>query len=183
MTTNRMIYFLGYERFIAIETQLSTGGLNGLFFTLTERLMDSTLVVAAFVSHLTPSPIWVGLIAPISDGGWFWLQLWVSGILQSWPHTLTGYRRIGVLRGLLWLAFLLALVLVCNPRRAARRVFHHRHPFICCAAIRDSAIGVGGKACCWMRGRVGKGIAFAYPIPIFAFHSVTRTPPLISMGR
>ncbi|MEK6574531.1 MAG: hypothetical protein AABZ58_09495, partial [Chloroflexota bacterium] len=55
------------------------GVLNGLFFLLGETLIDPTLVIATFVSHLTASALWVGLIVPLLDGTWFLPQLWVSG--------------------------------------------------------------------------------------------------------
>src|SRR5688572_3051278 len=55
------------------------GVLNGVWFTVADRLMDPTLVLAAFVATLTPSPLWLGLIIPITEGGWYLPQLLMSG--------------------------------------------------------------------------------------------------------
>ena len=74
------------------------GVLNGLFFTLAETLMDSSLVIVAFVGHLTQSTFWLGLVVPLRDGGWFLPQLWTSGYLQSQPRKLRLYSRVAVLR-------------------------------------------------------------------------------------
>jgi MFS family permease len=84
------------------------GVLNGLLVGLGEALMDPTLVLVAFVSRLTPSPFWVGLVVPLRDGAWFLPQLWVSGHLQSQPRKLPYYARMTLARlaglGLLCLA-------------------------------------------------------------------------------
>ncbi len=74
------------------------GVLNGLFVVVGEALMDPTLVLVAFVSQLTTSPFWIGLVVPLRDGAWFLPQLWVSGRLQSQPHKLPYYARMMVLR-------------------------------------------------------------------------------------
>lgn len=106
------------------------GVLNGVWFTVADRLMDPTLVLAAFVSTLTPSPLWLGLLIPITDGGWFLPQFLLSGYLQSQPLKMVLYRRVAVVRVVLWCllaaapfvlrqpgwllpAFLVAYTLVC----------------------------------------------------------------------
>jgi hypothetical protein len=106
------------------------GVLNGLWFTVADRLMDPTLVLAAFVSALTPSPLWLGLLIPLADGGWFLPQFWLTGYLQSQPLKIVLYRRVALvrvglwtvmaiapfaLRGTRWLlpAFLVSYALVC----------------------------------------------------------------------
>ncbi|MBL8055720.1 MAG: MFS transporter [Anaerolineales bacterium] len=78
------------------------GVLNGLFFTLAETLIDPTLVLVAFVSRLTDSPVLIGLVAPLRDGAWFLPQFWLSGYVQSLPVKLTLYRRTAVARLITW---------------------------------------------------------------------------------
>jgi MFS family permease len=82
----------------ATRRNFQLGVLNGLFMGLGETLMDPTLVLAAFVSHLTASPFWVGLVVPLRDGAWYLPQLWVSGHLQSQPRKLAYYGQMGLLR-------------------------------------------------------------------------------------
>ena len=65
------------------------GVMNGLLYITAETVMDPTLVMVAFLSHLTNSPLLLGLVLPIRDGAWSLPQLWVSGYLQSVPHKLT----------------------------------------------------------------------------------------------
>lgn len=80
------------------------GVLNGVIFTLAETLIDPTLVLVAFVSHLTTSPILIGLVAPLRDAGWYFPQLWVSGYIQNQPKKLILYRRVAVIRVIAWAA-------------------------------------------------------------------------------
>ena len=92
------------------------GVLNGVWFTVADRLMDPTLVLAAFVSTRTPSPLWLGLILPITDGGWFLPQLFVSGYLQSRPHKIALYRRVAGVRVLVWGLMAAAPFVLRDPR-------------------------------------------------------------------
>ncbi len=92
------------------------GVLNGVWFTVADRLMDPTLVLAAFVSVLTPSPLWLGLIIPITEGGWFLPQLVMSGYLQSQPLKLTLYRKVAAVRIGLWALMAAAPFVLTDPR-------------------------------------------------------------------
>lgn len=98
-----------YSRPVTLEINAHDGArnfrlgvLNGVWFTVADRLMDPTLVLAAFVSTLTPSPIWLGLLIPIADGGWFLPQFLMSGYLQSQPLKLVLYRRVALVRVVVW---------------------------------------------------------------------------------
>ena len=88
---------------------------NGLLYYAAETLLDPTLVVVAFLSHLTQSPLLLGLVVPMRDGAWSLPQLWVSGFLQSKPHKLTYYRWFGYVRIVCWLAIALTINLVHDP--------------------------------------------------------------------
>lgn len=91
------------------------GVLNGLFFLLGETLIDPTLVIAAFVSRLTTSALWVGLVVPLLDGAWFLPQLWVSGYLQSQPRKMPLYRSTAVVRSIAWSLLTASIFLVKEP--------------------------------------------------------------------
>jgi hypothetical protein len=91
------------------------GVLNGLFYNLGETLIDPTLVIAAFISRLSDSALWVGLILPLLDGSWFLPQLYVSGYLQSQPRKLTFYRYTAVVRGLAWIGVTASVFFIGHP--------------------------------------------------------------------
>lgn len=92
------------------------GVINGLAFTATDTMMDPTLVIAAFISHLTASPIWIGLIVPFNDGGWYLPQFWISGYLQSQPRKLVLYRLMAVIRTAIWIALVAIVYFVHQPQ-------------------------------------------------------------------
>lgn len=91
------------------------GVLNGLCFTLAETLIDPTLVLVAFVSRLTDSPVLIGLVAPLRDSAWFLPQFWLSGQVQSLPTKLTLYRQTAVVRLVAWGALVLLTALTPAP--------------------------------------------------------------------
>lgn len=99
------------------ETQrnFNLGVLNGLFFGLGETLIDPTLVVAAFISHLTHSDLWVGLVVPILDYTWFLPQFWVSGYLQSQPHKMPLYKLTAYIRAAAWVSLTAAIFFLRQP--------------------------------------------------------------------
>ncbi len=79
------------------------GVLNGLLYTAGEIFFDPTLVVVVFLSYLTDSPLLLGLIVPIRDAAWALPQLWVSGILQSYPKKVKLYRQASIARIVSWI--------------------------------------------------------------------------------
>ncbi|MEK7278631.1 MAG: hypothetical protein AAB427_14860, partial [Chloroflexota bacterium] len=91
------------------------GVINGLCFFFAETLMDPTLVLVAYVSHLTGSALWLGLIVPLRDASWFLPQLWVSGFLQNWPRKIRLYRYMAVARMAVWSALVLAVFTIRSP--------------------------------------------------------------------
>lgn len=91
------------------------GVLNGLCFTLAETLIDPTLVLVAFVSTLTQSPLLIGLVTPLRDGAWYLPQVWVSGFLQNRAHKLPWYRLTGAARMVAWLLMVWAMLFITDP--------------------------------------------------------------------
>jgi hypothetical protein len=88
------------------------GVVNGVLYITAETLLDPTLVLVTFLSMLTPSPLLLGLLLPIRDGAWALPQIWVSGYLQSIPHKITVYRRMSVIRIILWAALAATITFV-----------------------------------------------------------------------
>lgn len=99
------------------ETQRNfwLGVVNGICFVLGETLIDPTLVIAAFVSRLTQSAVWVGFAAATLDYAWFLPQLWVSGYLQSQPYKMPLYRQTAVVRAVAWVILTAAIFLIREP--------------------------------------------------------------------
>ena len=108
------------EAVIVLDTKFARrnfrlGVINGFFFFFAETLMDPTLVMVAFVSHLTGSVLWLGLIVPLRDASWFLPQLWVSGFLQNWPRKIRLYRYMAVTRMIVWSALVWAVFTIRSP--------------------------------------------------------------------
>lgn len=104
-----------YYRPEDVRKSFRWGVFNGLLYIAAETLLDPTLVIVGFLSHLTQSPLLLGLVVPMRDGAWSLPQLWVSSFLQSKPHKLTYYRRFGYLRIVSWLMIALTINLVRDP--------------------------------------------------------------------
>ena len=113
------------------------GVLNGTFYITGETIMEPTLVLASFVSRLTDSPLWVGMIVPLRDGSWFLPQLWVSSFLQSEPRKLPYYRQMALVRALPWLAMTIVVLTVRDPLWTL--IF-----FFICFSITAVAAGLSG---------------------------------------
>jgi hypothetical protein len=91
------------------------GVANGLCYITAETVMDPTLVIVAFLSYLTDSPLLLGLVLPIRDGAWSLPQLWISGYLQSIPNKLNFYRKISYLRIATWVIIALTINFIQEP--------------------------------------------------------------------
>ncbi len=98
-----------------VKRNFKLGVANGMLFTLGETLLDPTLVLVIFLSHLTQSPIFLGLVLPIRDGLWALPQLWVSGYLQGQPRKLPLYRKMSIVRVCSWALILASIAIIRNP--------------------------------------------------------------------
>lgn len=90
--------------------------INGVIFTLAEALLDPTLVLVGFVSHLTQNPILLGMVLPIRDASWSLPQLWVSGYLQNSPSKISVYRRMSFVRIASWFLLALSMNFIRDPQ-------------------------------------------------------------------
>lgn len=87
---------------MAMHRNFRLGVYNGLIYIFSETLLDPTLVLVAFLSLLTNSPVILGLVVPLRDGTWALPQLWVSGFLQSVPKKIDIYRKLSYMRIFCW---------------------------------------------------------------------------------
>lgn len=78
------------------------GVVNGVLYILSETLLDPTLVLIAYLSMITDSPVLLGMLLPLRDGAWALPQLWVSCFLPSIPRKIELYRKLSVVRILSW---------------------------------------------------------------------------------
>lgn len=77
--------------------------LNGVLYLSAETLMDPTLVLVAFMSQLTSSPLLLGLLVPIRDGAWALPQLWISNFIQRQNLKMRFYSKVSYIRILTWI--------------------------------------------------------------------------------
>lgn len=78
------------------------GVINGVLYIVSETLLDPTLVLIAYLSVITDSPILLGMLLPLRDGAWALPQLWVSTFLPGIPRKIDFYRKLSVVRILSW---------------------------------------------------------------------------------
>ena len=76
---------------------------NGVLFSLAEAFSDANLVLSVFVRQLGASPVIVGLLPALKNGGWLLPQLWSAGRLQAMRHKLPVYQRAGIVRFCIWI--------------------------------------------------------------------------------
>jgi hypothetical protein len=98
-----------------VRRNFKLGVWNGILYITAETLLDPTLVLVTFLSMLTPSPLLLGLLLPIRDGAWALPQIWVSGYLQSIPHKITIYRRMSLVRIILWATLAATINFIRDP--------------------------------------------------------------------
>ncbi|KPJ53759.1 hypothetical protein AMJ39_03390 [candidate division TA06 bacterium DG_24] len=56
---------------------------NGVFFNLSSAFLNLSTVLPAFVSHLTRSPILIGLAGSLEPTGWFLPQLFAGHLIEN----------------------------------------------------------------------------------------------------
>ncbi len=91
------------------------GVINGILYYLAETLMDPTLVLVAFLTALNAPPLFLGAVLPVRDGMSSLPQLWVSGFLQSWPRKMQLYKRMTLIRSVMWAMLFISITFVRNP--------------------------------------------------------------------
>lgn len=98
-----------------VRRSFALGVLNGALFQFSRALVDPALVLTWFVSELTQSSFLIGLVVPLTKGGWFLPQMFVSGYLQRRPRKLPFYVATGAVRLACW-AMLAGLTWLVSDR-------------------------------------------------------------------
>jgi MFS family permease len=88
----------------AVPANFSAIALNGLCFPTAGRILGAGLVLTWFVSDLTPSAFWVGLIIPIQYGFALIAQPLVAQYLTTKSYRAPYYTAQSFLRCILWCA-------------------------------------------------------------------------------
>lgn len=78
------------------------GVANGTLLRLFDTLANPSLVLTWFVTQLGASPLVVGLLVPIANGGWFLPQLLMSGYVRGLRRKMPLYRAVSVARVVFW---------------------------------------------------------------------------------
>jgi MFS family permease len=91
------------------------GVVNGVLYIFAETVLDPTLVIVAFLSNLTSSPLLLGAVLPLRDGIWSLPQLWVSGYLQSKTQKLPLYNRMTMVRAGMWGLLFASITFIKDP--------------------------------------------------------------------
>lgn len=125
------------------------GVINGILYMMADTLFDPTLVLVAFLSNLTASPLLLGAVLPLRDGGWSLPQLWISGYLQSKPEKLPLYNKMTVVRMVIWGLLFVSITFVREPNWSILL-------FFLLYGIGSAASGVGGMAFLEVVGRTIK---------------------------
>lgn len=110
---------------------------NGLLAGFGDALVDSRLIVTAFLSQLTGSNVLIGLIAPLRDTGWFLPQMFVSHLVERAPRKIDVYRAVTLVRAATWVLLVAAMFLITDP--TALLVV-----FFLCTLLLSTASGVAG---------------------------------------
>jgi len=88
---------------------------NGALFNFSNTLIDPNVVLIWFLSRLTDANILLGLLGPISTGGWFLPQLFLSSWVQQKPRKIVVYRLAMGIRLATWAILALAMWFVRDP--------------------------------------------------------------------
>ena len=88
---------------------------NGALFNFSNTLIDPNVVLIWFLSPLTDANILLGLLGPISTGGWFLPQLFLSSWVQQKPRKIVVYRIAMGIRLTTWAILALTMWFVRDP--------------------------------------------------------------------
>jgi hypothetical protein len=72
--------------------------ISGVAYNLYLSMLSTQLVMTWFLSELTESNLLISLLRPIEIGGWYFLQLLLSGHVRRRPRALPLYRAMAAIR-------------------------------------------------------------------------------------
>ena len=86
-----------------VQRNVVLGILNGTLMRVLDTLAGPSLVLPWFVAQLGGSAVAVGLLLPITAGGWFLPQLLMARSVHSLPQKLPLFRAVSAIRVVLWI--------------------------------------------------------------------------------
>jgi len=105
-----------------LRRNFTLGVLNGALYETGDALISSSLVLPLFVAHLGGGPLLIGLLQPISLGGWFLPQFFVSRYIQHLPRKKDAYVAAAAIR-IASLGLLVLTVFLLGPRAPGLLLF------------------------------------------------------------
>jgi MFS family permease len=88
------------------------GVANGTLVRVFDTLANPSPVLTWFVAGLGASPLIIGLLVPVANGGWFLPQLLISGVVHRMPRKMRLYHIASVMRVALWSAMAILVFLL-----------------------------------------------------------------------
>lgn len=88
-------------------------GLDSIWWAFGESFLTVTTILPVFVSHLTSSPLIIGLIPALINAGWFAPQFFMAATVERLPRKLPAVRILSAIERLPFLG--MALVAFLQP--------------------------------------------------------------------
>lgn len=88
---------------------------NALFYAFGESLVDTRVVMTAFLSQLTSSNTLIALLAPMRQTGWFLPQFFAAPFIEQYRVKIVFYKRNAFIRLVAWLIMVIGAFLLHDP--------------------------------------------------------------------
>lgn len=91
------------------------GVVNGVAFRVVDTLVNPSLVMVVFLSHLTDNPILLGMPMALWSGGFMIAQLATTNYVRGLTRALPMYKAVSIFRAVMWLPLVAVPVLTDDP--------------------------------------------------------------------
>ncbi|MCW1969725.1 MAG: hypothetical protein KIH69_016560 [Anaerolineae bacterium] len=88
---------------------------NAIFYALGESLVDTRVVMTAFLSQLTNSNTLIALLAPMRMTGWFLPQFLAAPFIERYRVKMVFYRQNASIRLIAWIAMVIGIFFLHDP--------------------------------------------------------------------
>ena len=109
--------------------------LNGVFASIGFRLVDSNMVLSAFVKQLTNSNVMVGLVSSTMSAGSIWLQMLMSNLMEHHPRKMPFYTVGIIIRLSMWAFITLFTFLIGGSNNFILFIGFYSLYFIFCSSL------------------------------------------------
>ncbi len=114
--------------------------INGIFASVGFRLVDSSMVLSAFVKELTKSNIMVGLVSATMSAGFMWPQLLMSNMLEHKLYKMPFYTIGITIRIIAWILIPILTLFIGNGHYHILFLCFYILYFIACSSLGISSI-------------------------------------------